>query len=136
MAEACKIVQLYQCNTCAKYLKSFRLLKQHQRLFPLCGLQAYANNHNKFQCDICDQAFTSREALELHKQQITVDASTDFRLCPNLKPPKQNVLKFACDVENCFKEYTTQKALRKHAIIHHLCLHRCEICLKCFCSNF
>ena len=48
----------HQCNVCAKYFASDKLLVQHQKF------------HFGYDCDICGKKFTKPDSLRNHKRKI------------------------------------------------------------------
>lgn len=110
-------VECYQCEFCAKILKSERFLDFHIRGIHLKNFNVY--------CEMCGKGFLRLSVLNKHKQLIHGTGEVI------------NKLSFPCSEEGCDKIYARKASLINHLkTVHMICppdgppSYTCEVCQK------
>ena len=96
---------IFKCDLCDKILRSYPLLRNHVR-----KIHSNKSKEKKFQCDICNIHYKSKNSLSLHLQ---------------VSHSKEN---FICEV--CDKEFSNSNSLKMHMNKVHLDLTK-SFCNEC-----
>ena len=119
-----KKYELFQCDYCDEAIKTTtsNKIKQHYDIHH-CGQPIIEENHEKFKCSNCSDAFLFEDELNRHKN-LEHGIKTDKNYCPQCKMSYVEIHKcqkakdgFPCD--QCNKKYSSRQHLIGHIKTEH-----------------
>lgn len=98
------------CSICDRFFSTARIKNDHDKTIHSIGPQFHCNIEN------CNESFTNREKLQIHKQQHRSEL-------------------YQCEYDGCNKSFSSISLFTKHKV-HHEKPHKCKKCPKQFASSY